>query len=166
VNNARLAAWVAEESGSAGIWFDPEQSHHRLFDYDKQRDAKTRSFEEYAAQARNRGAEVMNAFQEGYPGLTVFFTLAYSFPWRGSGAGKLELAKTRTRPARRSSTDGRRRARKTRLDRRARAVVPGPRSGAIRQGLSRSPPGVLPIVANRRSTGRCSRARSAVDGLR
>jgi hypothetical protein len=84
VNNARLAARVAREGKAKGILFDIEQYEGQLFNYRKQRDAKTKSWDVYAAQVRLRGREVMTAFQEGYPDLTVFLTFGYSLPWRQS----------------------------------------------------------------------------------
>ncbi len=92
VNNARLAAQVAREGGAKGILFDVEQYNAPLFNYRKQRDAETRSWDEYAAQARRRGREVMEAFQEGYPHLTIFLTFGYSLPWWETKHGKLPLA--------------------------------------------------------------------------
>jgi hypothetical protein len=92
VNNARLAAWVAREGGAAGILLDVEQYVAPLFTYAKQRDAAARSWEEYAAQARRRGREVMRGFQEGYPDLTVFLTFGYSVPWRELQRGARRLA--------------------------------------------------------------------------
>lgn len=82
VNNARLVAWFAKEGGCAGILFDTEQYNNPLFNYAKQRDAKTKSWDQYAAQVRLRGREVMRAFQEGYPDVTLFLTFAYSMPFR------------------------------------------------------------------------------------
>jgi hypothetical protein len=82
INNARLAAKVAREGKARGILFDIEQYEGQLFNYRKQRDAKTKSWDNYAAQARLRGREVMTAFQEGYPDLTVFLTFGYCLPWR------------------------------------------------------------------------------------
>src|SRR5581483_3050802 len=64
-----------------GLLFDIEQYEGPLFNYHKQRDAKTKSYDQYAAQARERGREVMRAFHEGYPGLTIFLTFGYSLPW-------------------------------------------------------------------------------------
>jgi len=93
VNNARLAARVAREGKCRGVLFDIEQYEARLWNYDKQRDAKTKSWDEYAAQVRKRGREVMAAFQEGYPGLTVFLTFAYSLPNAQSGGDPAKLAK-------------------------------------------------------------------------
>lgn len=88
VANARLAARLAREGKARGILFDIEQYEGQLFNYKKQRDAKTKSWEVYAAQARLRGREVMAAFQEGYPDLTVFLTYGYCLPWRQAGERK------------------------------------------------------------------------------
>ena len=40
---------------------------------------------------RLRGREVMQAFQKAYPGLTVFLTLGYSYPWRQMNNGARPL---------------------------------------------------------------------------
>jgi hypothetical protein len=79
LNNARLAARIAREGKAAGIMFDVEQydGNHFLFSYSMQRDAKTKAFEEYAAQVRLRGRELMQALQEGYPDLHVMLTYGY-----------------------------------------------------------------------------------------
>jgi len=79
LNNARLAARVAREGKGAGIVFDTEQydGNHFLFAYRQQRDAKTKSFDEYAAQARLRGRELMQAFQEGHSDLHILLTYGY-----------------------------------------------------------------------------------------
>ena len=92
LNNARLAAKVALEGQGAGILFDVEEYQGGLFTYPKQRDATTKSWDEYAAQARRRGREVMDAFQEGYPDLTVFLTFGHSLPRTTSEGGKKPLA--------------------------------------------------------------------------
>lgn len=91
-NNARLAAWVAREGKTPGLLFDIEQYEGMLFDYRKQRDRETKSWEIYAAQTRRRGQEVMRAFEAGYPGLTIFLTFGYSLPWQESRQGKVALA--------------------------------------------------------------------------
>jgi hypothetical protein len=93
--NAKLAARLAQAGGCPGILFDIEQYEGQLFDYAKQRDAATKSWEAYAAQARRRGAQVMRAFQAGYPGLTLFLTFGYSLSWMESGQGKKPLAQCR-----------------------------------------------------------------------
>jgi hypothetical protein len=85
VNNASLAAKVAKEGGVKGILFDIEEYNTPLWDYGKQKDAKTKPWDEYAAQVRKRGGEVMRAFQEGYPGGTIFLTFGYSLPYAQVG---------------------------------------------------------------------------------
>jgi hypothetical protein len=92
LGNCRLAARLGRVGRCPGLLFDIEQYNDPLFDYRKQRDAKTKSWELYAAQVRRRGREVMEAFQQGYPGLTVFLTFGYSLPWVESSAGRGALA--------------------------------------------------------------------------
>ena len=92
-NNARLAASIARHANEAtgafpGIKFDTEQYNDKLFTYSKQRDKATKSWDVYAAQARKRGREVMAAFQEGYPDLTLFMSLGYSGAWYYAQGGK------------------------------------------------------------------------------
>lgn len=95
VTNARLAARIAYEGKCRGVLFDIEQYNHPLFDYHRQRDAATRSWDDYAAQARRRGREVMAAFQQGFPNLTIFLTYGYCLPWGQSQAGMKPLAECR-----------------------------------------------------------------------
>ncbi len=84
MTNARLTASFARQANKAtggrvpGILFDPEQYVDKLFTYSAQRDKATKSWDVYAAQARKRGRELMEAFQEGYPDLTVFSASGYS----------------------------------------------------------------------------------------
>ncbi len=92
LTNATLAAELARTGRCPGLLFDIEQYEGPLFNYRKQRDAKTKSWDLYAAQVRKRGSEVMQAFQKGYPGLTVFLTFGYSLPWLESYQGKGPLA--------------------------------------------------------------------------
>lgn len=92
LNNARLAAQVARMGKAEGILFDVEQYKAPLFDYRKQRDAGRKSWDEYAAQVRQRGREVMNAFQQGYPDVTVLLTFGYSLPWWETQGGKKPFA--------------------------------------------------------------------------
>jgi hypothetical protein len=90
--NARLAARIARAGRCAGILFDVEEYQGRLFTYSRQRDAATRSWPDYAAQARRRGTEVMTAFRDGFPDLTVFLTFGPSLPYIRSQAGKKPLS--------------------------------------------------------------------------
>jgi hypothetical protein len=92
IANARLAARLARAGGCPGLLFDIEQYEGELFNYSKQRDAKTKSWDVYSEQVRRRGREVMEAFQERYPGLVVFLTFGYSLPWQQSQGGKTPLA--------------------------------------------------------------------------
>jgi len=92
IHNCRIAAWTAKQGGVKGILFDIEQYEGPLFDFRKQREAKTKSWDEYAAKVRERGREVMNAFQQGYPDTTIFLTFGYSLPWGESERGKRPLA--------------------------------------------------------------------------
>ncbi len=92
VNNCRLAGRVAHDGKCKGILFDTEQYEGQLFNYRKQRDAATKNWDAYAGQSRLRGAEVMTAFQEAYPNVTVLLTFGYSLPWYESNAGAIPLA--------------------------------------------------------------------------
>jgi hypothetical protein len=89
--NCRVAARVAKEGKCKGLLFDIEQYNFPLFKYRKQKDAATKSWDEYAAQVRKRGGEVMAAFQEEFPGLTIFLTFGYSLPWVEAGRKKSGL---------------------------------------------------------------------------
>jgi hypothetical protein len=91
VNNCKVAARFARETRCAGILFDTEQYNFKLFQYSAQRDAKTKSWDEYAKQVRKRGREVMEAFQSGDPDVTLFLTFAYSLPWRQSNGNPARL---------------------------------------------------------------------------
>ena len=92
VSNARLAAQVARAGRCQGILLDTEAYQGKLFAFDSQRDAARRSWADYATQARLRGREVMSAFQEGFPNLTVFVTFGHSLVWKQSDGGKKPLA--------------------------------------------------------------------------
>lgn len=92
LNNARLAADIARRCKARGILFDIETYAVHIFEYSKQRDADKKSFNDYAAQCRVRGREVMNALQEKFPGITIFFTFGYSLPWAQTENGKKSLA--------------------------------------------------------------------------
>ncbi len=81
LQNARLIAEIAKQGNCRGILLDTEQYEGKLFRYASQRDARTKPFATYAAQVRRRGAEVMRAFQQGYPGVTILLTFGHSYPW-------------------------------------------------------------------------------------
>ncbi len=91
-SNARLAARVAREGHCRGILFDTESYQGKLFDYAKQRDAKTKSWDDYARQARLRGRQVMSAFVREFPEIMVLLTFGPSYPWKQTEAGKKPLS--------------------------------------------------------------------------
>ncbi len=92
-NNARQIARVAKIGGAKGVLFDIEQYASPLWDYSKQpTTGKKRPFAVYAAKARIRGHEVMEAFQSEYPGITVFLTFGYSLPWEEMQVKKDKLS--------------------------------------------------------------------------
>lgn len=80
LHNARLAARIAREAGFKGIVLDTEQYEAPLFEYRKQRDHGTRSYQDYAAQARRRGREVIQAINDAFPDPVLFLTFAYNTP--------------------------------------------------------------------------------------
>jgi hypothetical protein len=92
LNNCRLVARAAKQGGCRGIAFDIEHYAGKLFQYDKQRNAKTKSWEQYAAQARLRGRGVMKAFQEEYPRVTLLMMFGYTLPWEGANRKPEKLA--------------------------------------------------------------------------
>ena len=91
IANAKLAAGFAREGKCAGILFDIEQYKHPLFEYSKQRDRDAKSWDLYAAQARLRGRQVMEAFEDGFPGVTVFLTYGYTLPLKQTGGDPRKL---------------------------------------------------------------------------
>ena len=94
LTNARLAAKTARTGKAAGILLDIEQYNSQLFNYSKQRDTKTKSWDQYSVQARQRGREVMTGFQQEFPDVVVFLTWSYSLPFRQSGGDAAKLPQT------------------------------------------------------------------------
>ncbi len=91
-SNALHAAQLARAGHCRGILLDTEQYQGKLFDYQKQHGAADHSWAEYAAQTRRRGREVMAAFQEGFPGLTILVTFGPSLVWKQIGGGRTPVA--------------------------------------------------------------------------
>jgi hypothetical protein len=92
--NLELAARLAKEAGCPGVMFDVEPYEGKLWDFGTQTRERSRSWDELSAQVRRRGAEVMRAFERGYPGLTVFMTIAFSMPLHETGVGGRTLAQS------------------------------------------------------------------------
>ena len=91
LNNARLAARLAKTGKCQGILFDIEAYEGQLFDFQKQKDAGAKSWADYKKQTRLRGAELMNAFQQEFPDLTILLTFGYILAWDQSNSGKKPL---------------------------------------------------------------------------
>ncbi len=74
VGHWRVAARVARESGFKGLLFDPEPyaPPHFQFGYSAQPQRDRHTFDEYCAQARRRGREVIEAVATEYPDITLF----------------------------------------------------------------------------------------------
>ncbi len=69
--NAKLLVATAQAGHVRGICFDPEPYDFHLWDYDQQPMAKTHTFAEYRAEVRERGAQLMRAFEARMPGATI-----------------------------------------------------------------------------------------------
>ena len=95
LGNARLAAELARAGRCQGILLDTEAYQAKLFDFSTRRDSRSRGWSDYASMARRRGRELMAAFQEGFPGLTVLWTFGPSLVWRQSDGGKKPLEQCR-----------------------------------------------------------------------
>jgi len=69
--NAKLLVEVAQAGRVRGICFDPEPYDFSLWDYAKQPKAKAHTFAEYRTAVRQRGAQLMRAFETPMPGATI-----------------------------------------------------------------------------------------------
>jgi len=69
--NAELLAGIAQAGHVRGICFDPEPYDFNLWDYAKQPKASAHMFAEYRAKVRERGAQLMRAFEERMPSATI-----------------------------------------------------------------------------------------------
>lgn len=92
LEHARLAARLARDGGCAGILLDTEPYEAPLFDYNQRCRAAGRGWEACAAQASQRGRELMHAFEQGFPGLELFVTFGYELPWMELQNGRRALA--------------------------------------------------------------------------
>lgn len=84
VENWRTIARTARRAGFKGICFDNEHYGGKpLFGYHEQKYSDTKSFEEYQAQVRRRGAEIMRAVSEEYPDITIIILFGFSGSFYG-----------------------------------------------------------------------------------
>lgn len=81
LQRARLCARAAKLGHCKGVCFDYEPYGDNPWQYSSQKQAKQKSFEEYAAQVRKRGGQFMDAMQAEYPGLVMHTFFQFSlFP--------------------------------------------------------------------------------------
>jgi len=92
MTNLELAARLAKQGGCPGILFDTEPYQGALWDFHAQTKAHPHSWDELSAQVRRRGGEAMAALERGYPGLTVFVSVSYSWPFDETVGGRRPLA--------------------------------------------------------------------------
>ncbi len=79
VENWRLMARAATTARFKGICFDSEYYEGLpLFGYAKARHRATTSLDEYAAQLRRRGAEIMRVVSEEFPDITILILYGFS----------------------------------------------------------------------------------------
>ena len=77
-HNIRVLTRVATAAGCVGLGFDPEPYHAAVWNYDQagsrpaQLHRDTRSFREYAAMVRRRGAQYLQAIQAEMPTVRIF----------------------------------------------------------------------------------------------
>ena len=93
--NLEVAARLAKQGGCPGILLDTEPYQGPLWDFRAQTRARPHSWDELSAQVHRRGAEAMAALERGYPGLTVFTSMAYSMPLDETKAARRPLPDTR-----------------------------------------------------------------------
>ncbi len=81
LNNLEEIARLAYQLDFQGIMLDTEQyrsSNYRLFDYQTLPYSERYDFDEYSEQVYQRGQEIMQALNRGYPGITVLYTFGIS----------------------------------------------------------------------------------------
>ena len=92
MTNLELAARLAKQGGCPGILLDTEPYQGQLWDFHAVTKAHPRSWNELSAQVRRRGGEAMAALERGYPGLTVFVSVSYSWPFDETVGGRRPLS--------------------------------------------------------------------------
>lgn len=80
--NIRNFARTARAGGFKGIFFDTEPYGNNAWSYLSQPGRSAKSFAQYQAQVRLRGAQFMRAIQEELPGATLFLTWGFAYVQR------------------------------------------------------------------------------------
>lgn len=99
IENFRVAAQVAKEAGCVGILFDPEHYGKTPFHYQSRKYCDTKSYEEYQAKVRQRGAQMMRAINKSLPNAVILTTWANSIPAIQSKGGDLLRSQYNLLPA-------------------------------------------------------------------
>ncbi len=96
LEHARIAARLAKEGGLKGWMFDAEIGLKQpAFNYSRQKNKDRYTFEQYAAQARKRGRQMMEVLAKEYPDMTLFTLFLNSGTALGSlGADPLPMLST------------------------------------------------------------------------
>ena len=95
MTNLELAARLAKQGGCPGILLDTEPYRGAIWDFHAQTKEHHYSWDTLSTQVRKRGAEAMAALERGYPGLTVFLSVAYSWPLDETAGGRRPLSDAR-----------------------------------------------------------------------
>jgi len=69
--NARLLVGIAQAGRIRGICFDPEPYDFSLWHYARQPGTNSHTFTEYRTEVRQRGGQLMRAFEKAMPGATI-----------------------------------------------------------------------------------------------
>lgn len=77
LNNFRIAARIAKQSGCVGLLFDTEQYVFRLFDSDEVQKAYPAEIADLRAQVERRGREWIRAVNTEFPALKILMTFGY-----------------------------------------------------------------------------------------
>ncbi len=96
LEHARIGARLAKEGGLKGWMFDAEIGIAQpAFNYTRQKNKESYTFEQYSAQARKRGRQMMEVLAKEYPDMTLFTLFLNSGTVLGSlGADPLPMLST------------------------------------------------------------------------
>jgi hypothetical protein len=81
IEHTKFCSKAAKTAGTVGFMFDPEPYGNNPWHYDEQKHAKTKTFAEYAAIARKRGAQFMKALGSDMPKAKILMFYQFSMPY-------------------------------------------------------------------------------------
>jgi len=80
LNNVNILAKTAKDGNLKGILLDAEMYEgSTIWDYESRPYKNTYSLDQYKAQAKQRGRDVMTQLNAQYPGITILFPYAFAF---------------------------------------------------------------------------------------